>query len=63
MLKIPKKYEVEENGKKTAVLLDIEIYQKIEKIIEQNGLRDLIEEGAAKDFIVDPSTGVYNRFG
>ena len=63
MLNIPKKYQVEENGSKTAVLLDLEIYNKIEKIIEQNGLRHLIEEDSNKDIIVDESTGVYNKFG
>ena len=63
MLNIPKKYQVEENGSKTAVILDMEIYQKLEKVIEQNGLRDLIEEVAVNEFIIDTSTGVYNRFG
>ena len=63
MLNIPKRYQVDENGGKTAVILDIEVYQKLEKVIEQNGLRDLVEEVAVKEFIIDPSTGVYNRFG
>ena len=63
MLNIPKKYQVEENGSKTGVLLDVEIYNKIEKIIEQNGLRHLIEEESDKDIIVAESTGIYNKFG
>lgn len=63
MLNIPKKYQVEENGSITAVLLEIDIYNKIEKIIEQHGLTQLIEEDLNRDIVFVDSGGVYNKFG
>lgn len=63
MLNIPKKYQVDENGKKIAVLLDIEVYCKIEEVLERNGLNHLIEEDLDENTCHDKSSGVFNKFG
>ena len=63
MLNIPKKYQIDENGNKTAVLLDIEVYCKIEGVLEKNGLNHLVEENQKEDIVYDKSSGVFNKFG
>lgn len=62
MLNIPKKYQVDEYGNKTAVVLDIETYNKIEEILEKHCLEKEIEE-QKNDIKLDESGGVYNKFG
>ena len=50
MLKIPKTYIVDERDNKVAVQVDIETFQKIEEVLENYGLVQLIkgnESGAA----------------
>lgn len=44
MLKIPKKYIVDEDNNKVAVLINIETYNQIEEILENYGLAKLINE-------------------
>lgn len=63
MLNIPKKYQIDENGNKTSVLLDIEIFNKIEEVLEKNGLKHLVEENQEEDIVHDKSCGVFNKFG
>ncbi len=63
MLNIPKKYQVDENGIRTAVLLDIEVFKKIEEVLEKNGLNFLVEENPDEDIVHCKSGGVYNKLG
>ncbi|MBL7961493.1 hypothetical protein JNL27_14765 [bacterium] len=44
MLKIPKTYIVDEKDNKVAVQVDIETFQKIEEVLENYGLVQLIKE-------------------
>ena len=44
MLKIKKEYIVDEQNRKKAVLLDIEVFEKIEEIMESFGLGKYMEE-------------------
>lgn len=44
MTDIPKTYIVDENNKKVAVQLDISTFEKIEEILENYGLVQLIKE-------------------
>ncbi|MBL7996793.1 hypothetical protein JNM05_15610 [bacterium] len=44
MLKIPKTYIVDEEDNKVAVQVDIETFQKIEEVLENYGLVQLIKE-------------------
>lgn len=44
MTNIPKNYIVDENNKKVAVQLDIGTFEKIEEILENYGLVQLIKE-------------------
>lgn len=43
MLKIPKTYIVDEKDNKVAVQVDIETFQKIEEVLENYGLVQLIK--------------------
>lgn len=63
MLNIPRKYQVDENGNKTAVLLDIEVFNKIVEILENNGLKHLVVENQDEDIVHCKSGGVYNKLG
>lgn len=44
MLKIPKTYIVDEKDNKVAVQVDIETFQKIEEVLENYGLVQMIKE-------------------
>ena len=44
MLKIKRKYVVDENNKKLAVEIDINTFSKIEEILENYGLYKLMQE-------------------
>jgi uncharacterized protein YqgQ len=44
MLEIAKKYIVDENNKKLAVEIDIDTFHKIEEILENYGLYQLMKE-------------------
>jgi len=44
MLEIKKEYIVDEENRKKAVLLDIEVFEKIEEIMESFGLGKYMEE-------------------
>ncbi len=49
MLTIKKKYIVDENDQKVAVQLDIETFQKIEQVLEDYALGELIKENKPED--------------
>ncbi len=44
MLKIKRKYLVDENNKKLAVEIDIKTFSKIEEILENHGLYKFMQE-------------------
>lgn len=44
MDRFPRKYIVDENNRRVAVQLDIETFEKMEEIIENYGLAQLIRE-------------------
>ncbi len=49
MLPIKKKYIIDENDQKVAVQLDIETFQKIEQVLEDYALGELIKENKPED--------------
>ena len=49
MLEIRKKYVADENDQKVAVQLDIETYGKIEQVLEDYALGELIKENKPED--------------
>jgi hypothetical protein len=62
MLKISKRYVVDENNNKIAVQLDLDTFEKIEEILERHCLTQELEEQKA-DIQRDDSGAVYNKFG
>ncbi len=44
MLKIKRKYVVDENNKKLAVEIDMKTFEKIEEVLENHGLYKLMKE-------------------
>ncbi len=51
MLNIPKKYIVDEKNRKVAVQIDIDVYEKIEKILEDHALGKFIEETEVEEIL------------
>jgi len=49
MLKINKKFIVDENNKKVAVQLDIKTFEKMERILEDFALAELMNENKDSD--------------
>ncbi len=49
MLTIKKQYIVDENDRKVAVQLDIETFEKIEQVLEDYALGELIKENKPKE--------------
>lgn len=62
MINIRKRYIVDENNNKIAVLLDLDTYEKIEEILEKHCLKQELEN-QKDDIELDKSSGVYNKFG
>ncbi|OGI20296.1 MAG: hypothetical protein A3B68_05600 [Candidatus Melainabacteria bacterium RIFCSPHIGHO2_02_FULL_34_12] len=51
MKEIEKKYIVDDQNRKIAVQLDISIFEKIENILEDHGLFNLINEDDKSDYL------------
>lgn len=51
MKEIEKKYIVDDENRKVAVQIDINTFEKIETILEDNGLFKLIQEDNEKDYL------------
>ncbi|NEU09301.1 hypothetical protein GZH53_13330 [Flavihumibacter sp. R14] len=62
MINIRKRFVVDENNNKIAVVLDIDTFEKIEEILEKHCLNKELEE-QKDDIGLDESSGVYNKFG
>ncbi|MDU9049291.1 MAG: hypothetical protein Q3M30_10590 [Candidatus Electrothrix sp. Rat3] len=52
-MRIARQYIVNEQDRRTAVLLDIETFEKIEEIIENHALYRLMEEKDEDDEVLD----------
>lgn len=62
MLTIKKKYIVDENDQKVAVQLDIETFQRIEQVLEDYALGELIKENNPKDRLsLEEAKAVYKN--
>jgi hypothetical protein len=57
-MKISPQYIVDEQNQKTAVLLDIDTFQKIEEILENYALYHLMEDEDADDEDLDSEEGL-----
>ena len=62
MLKISKRYVVDENNNRIAVQLDLDTFEKIEEILERHCLKKELEDEKG-DIERDDSGAVYNKFG
>ena len=62
MLKISKRYVVDENNNRIAVQLDLDTFEKIEEILERHCLNNELED-EKEDIERDDSGAVYNKFG
>jgi hypothetical protein len=62
MINIRKRFVVDENNNKIAVVLDMDTFEKIEDILEKHCLNKEFEE-QKDDISLDESSGVYNKFG
>jgi hypothetical protein len=62
MINIRKRFVVDENNNKIAVVLDMDTFEKIEEILEKHCLKKELEE-QKDDIKVDGSSGVFNKFG
>ncbi len=59
---IKKKYIVDEKNRKIAVQIDIKVYQKIEEIIEDYALVQLIKENEKEETLnIDQAKEYYNK--
>ncbi len=62
MEKIKKKYIVDSKKRKVAVQLDINTYEKIEEVLENYGLVQLIKETSSENSLkVSEAKGYYNN--
>jgi len=62
MLEIKKEYIVDEQNRKKAVLLDIEVFEKIEEIMESFGLGKYMEEVEEEEvFNLEDAKEYYSR--
>jgi hypothetical protein len=62
MLTIKKKYIIDENDQKVAVQLDIETFQRIEQVLEDYALGELIKENNPKDRLsLEEAKAVYKN--
>jgi len=62
MINIRKRFVVDENNNKIAVVLDMDTFEKIEEILKKHCLEKELEE-QKDDIEVDKSSGVLNKFG
>jgi len=62
MINIRKRFVVDENNNKIAVVLDMDTFEKIEEILKKHCLEKEVEE-QKDDIAVDKSGGVFNKFG
>jgi len=62
MINIRKRFVVDENNNKIAVVLDMDTFEKIEEILEKHCLEKELEQ-QKDDIEVDKSSGVFNKFG
>ena len=61
MIEIPKTYIVDENNKKVAVQLDIQTFEKIEEILENYALVQLMKENEAEEKLSIAEAKAYYR--
>lgn len=61
MTDIPKKYIVDEHNRKVAVQLDIETFEKIEEILENHGLVELMKQNEGEEKLAAAEAKVYYR--
>ena len=62
MINIRKRFVVDENNNKIAVVLDMDTFEKIEEILKKHCLEKELED-QKDDIEVDKSSGVLNKFG
>lgn len=51
MDEIEKKYILDEQNRKVAVQINIDVFEKIENILEDHGLFKLIQEGNEREYL------------
>lgn len=62
MQKIKKEYIVSSNNKKKAVLIDIERFEKLKKLLENYGLGKFMEEAEAEEALnINKAKDYYNN--
>ena len=59
---IGKKYIVDDNNRKLAVQISIETFNKIEEVLENHSLFQLMNEDKSKVFGVTKAKDIYNYF-
>jgi len=62
MINIRKRFVVDENDNKIAVVLDMDTFGRIEEILKKHCLERELED-QKDDIEVDRSSGVFNKFG
>ena len=61
MTHIPRKYIVDEHDKKVAVQLDMETFEKIEELLENYGLVQLMEQNEGEEKLAAAEAKAYYR--
>jgi hypothetical protein len=61
MTDIPRKYIIDEGNKKVAVQLDIDTFEKIEKILENYGLVELMKKNEGEEKLTVEEAKAYYR--
>lgn len=61
MLNLPIKYIVDENNKRVAVQLDIEAFEKIEELLENYGLVELMKQNEGEEKLAAAEAKAYYR--
>jgi len=61
MTDIPRKYIVDEHNKKVAVQLDIDTFEKIEGLLENYGLVQLIKQNEGEEKLAAAEAKAYYR--
>jgi hypothetical protein len=61
MTDIPRKYIVDEHNNKVAVQLDIETFEKIEELLENYGLVELMKQNEKEEKLAAAEAKAYYR--
>lgn len=61
MTDIPKKYIVDEHNKKVAVQIDIETFERIEEMLENYGLVELMKQNEGEEKLSAAEAKAYYR--